>query len=500
MANTLDVPIACSNIGSGGNMSCCYTNDQSNPICESLFPPEGSFLENGCLNGNCVNNCDPRKLYNSALQHNGTGNGKMPILKYMACANIPSIASYVNQGVLSPNITESIQKFIFPHTTEDSLQDVTSAVTDCISSTCRASRNSTFCYTDYCSPVKLLRNNTSPNLEAINTCLNTLCDNTVKALPWADADVIGIGVGDFDLACNYKITDQNSFQVFSSYVMQCIFIVILWLGFFGFAIYQHKRSEPERPSKLEKHYKSWIDLLLEFHKSQCFFSATLMIASLNYGIYKVDMLVTFLLTPLATNSVLPVVFAYLLLLYYRQSSTGVTLLTISVYALSTLVYWSLYWRVIPLGDSIGAFDIYQNFRFKLSALPACGGYSGLSVCPNNEYTRKGLFDASDASRRIKFLTPLIWTYSTLILFALLAYQLYRWRSKRAPNTDSPVWHRAFWFTTIIFLAAIGMQLNVLSISTELNMINPGGWTFGQIVAVTVWIPPLLEYIYSEMSE
>ena len=66
--------------------------------------------------------------------------------------------------------------------------------------------------------------------------------------------------------------------------------------------------------------------------------------------------------------------------------------------------------------------------------------------------------------------------------------------------DSPVWHWAFWFTTIIFLAAIGMQLNVLSISTELNMINPGGWTFGQIVAVTVWIPPLLEYIYREMSE
>ena len=166
-------------------------------------------------------------------------------------------------------------------------------------------------------------------------------------------------------------------------------MVILWLGFLGFAIYQYKRSEPERPSRPGKHYKSWIDLLLEFHKSQCLFSATLMIASLNYGIYEVDMLVTFLLTPLATNSILPVIFAY---------------------------------------------------------------------------------------------------------------QLYRWRFKRGSNTDSPVWHRAFWFTTIVFLAAISMQLNVLSISNELNMINPRGWTFGQIVAVTVWIPLLLEYIYSEMSE
>ena len=204
MANTLDVPIACSYIGSGGNMSCCYTNDQSNPTCEGLFPPEDSFLENGCLTGNCMNNCDPRKLYNSALQQNGTGNGVMPILKYSACVNIPSIASYANQrGVLSPDITESIKKYIFPYTNEESLQYVTSAVTDCISSTCRESRNSTFCYTDYCSPVKLLQNNTSPNLEAINACLNVLCNNTVKALPWADADVIGIGVSGFDLPCNY---------------------------------------------------------------------------------------------------------------------------------------------------------------------------------------------------------------------------------------------------------------------------------------------------------
>lgn len=65
--------------------------------------------------------------------------------------------------------------------------------------------------------------------------------------------------------------------------------------------------------------------------------------------------------------------------------------------------------------------------------------------------------------------------------------------------DSPVWHWAFWFTTILFLAAIGMQLNVLLISTELKMVNPKGWTFGQIVAITVWIPPLLEYIYREMK-
>ncbi|KAE8443846.1 hypothetical protein EG329_001255 [Mollisiaceae sp. DMI_Dod_QoI] len=452
MANTSEVPIACSNIGTGGSISCCYPSDQSSSACQSLFPAEDNVLVNGCLTGNCVNNCDPMGLYNSSVQQNGTGNGQLPILKYLACVNIPSIASYGNQSVLSSNISKSIEGFLFSNTSQERLQRVTSAVTDCISSTCRSSRNSFFCYPEYCSPVKLLRNDTSPNLDAINTCLNTLCSNNVKSLPWADADVIGIGV-------------------FASYVMQCISVVVLWFGLLGFAIHQWKRGEPERPSEPGKHYGFWIDLLLDFHKSQCFFSATLMIASLNYGIYEVDM----------------------------QSSTGVTLLTVSTYALSTMVYWSLYWHFIPLGD-FDAFNIYQNFRFKLSSLPVCGGYSGLSVCPNNESMNVGLFNASDISHRMQVLTPLIWTYSTLILCALLAYQLYRWRSKREINTDSSVWHWAFWLATIVFLAAIGMQLNVLWISTELHMIDPNGWTFGQIIAVTVWIPPLMDYIYCEIRE
>jgi hypothetical protein len=120
MVDTLDVPIACSSFGSGENTSCCYVNNQSSPICNSLFPPENSFLENGCLNENCLDNCDPEKLYHSVLQQSGTGTGAAPIFKYLACAN------------------------------------VTSVVTDCISSTCRRARNSAFCYPDYCSPVKLL--------------------------------------------------------------------------------------------------------------------------------------------------------------------------------------------------------------------------------------------------------------------------------------------------------------------------------------------------------
>lgn len=212
MANSSSDPIACMSIGSSlENPSCCYTNDQSDPICENLT--NGSLLQNGCPSNDCISDCsDVKQIYASRLQQNLTGNGYLPIARYMACANVPSIASYADQGVLSPNINKSVQQYLIPNTSEDDLQTVTSAVTDCLSSTCRNSRNSSFCYDEFCSPVKLLQSNISPNVEEINTCLYTLCSHPVQVLPWADADVIGIGVGSFVLASNYEITNQNCFS------------------------------------------------------------------------------------------------------------------------------------------------------------------------------------------------------------------------------------------------------------------------------------------------
>lgn len=222
-----------------------------------------------------------------------------------------------------------------------------------------------------------------------------------------------------------------------------------------------------------------------------------MVASLTYGIYDIDMLVTFMLTPLATNSILPVVFAYLLLLYHKASSVGVTILTAIVYILSTWVYWSLYKHLIPLTENIDEQYIYQQFMFKLSSIRACAGFSGLSICQN---ITQGSRDVNTARHKLRVLTPLIWTFSTFVFVASLGFQFYQWYSKRGPNTHSPLWQAAYWITTIIFLGAIGMQISVLAISLELKMINPTDWKFGQIVAVTVWLPPLLEYIYREIGE
>ena len=282
--------------------------------------------------------------------------------------------------------------------------------------------------------------------------------------------------------------------------MQCALVVILWAGLLILSMHRSKRGQPERPSeasKPSKHYTAWTDLLLDFHKAQCYFSATLMIASGITASYGVDIVIIFLLVPLATNSVLPVVFAYLLLLYFRPPSAAVTLLTTTVYVLSSVVYWLLYSH-LPLKDGHDADDMYRLYRLQLSTLPACGGYSGLAVCPLRSVVTD-VDQGLDARRKLRVLTPVIWAFSTFVLVASLASQARRHRRPQR-ETESRRWRAAFWLTTTLFLAGVGMQLAVLWTARLLGMVDVRSWGFGQIVAVTIWIPPLLEYLCSEISE
>ena len=242
-----------------------------------------------------------------------------------------------------------------------------------------------------------------------------------------------------------------------------------------------------------------------------------MIAALTYGIYETNMLVTYMLIPLAMNGVLPIAFAYLLLVYYNQPSAGIALLTVTVYILSSVVYWSLYAYLIPIGSKTTQYDVYEQFMYKLSSIPACGGYSALAVCPENMVLGTG--PVRSAGDKLRVLTPLIWAFSAIVLIGLLGYQLYQWHCKRRnsagynppPEYSDPqranhesrhsmVWCIAFWVTAVAFLAGIGMQVSLLTISTSLKMTDCRKWIFGQIVAVTIWVPPLLEYLYEKSSK
>jgi hypothetical protein len=234
--------------------------------------------------------------------------------------------------------------------------------------------------------------------------------------------------------------------------MQCGFVTILWFIFSGFKIRETLRystgseetavrSEKPLPAAQDttpdareqntnvksnhdtpSNQPNFEKFLEEFHVTQCYFSSTIQIAALTYGITSMNMLVTFMLIPLATNGVLPVVFT-LVPLYKRNEKLkpGVIVLTVVCWILSSVVYWMLYSHVTPINSDIDAdtdYAIYRQFYYKLSATDACGGYSALAACPN-KLGRLGRGKILDSSYKIRALTPIFWIFSTVCLLAIL---------------------------------------------------------------------------------
>lgn len=192
----LNGALYCDNIGDTANgLQCCYLNDRLSPVCQRNFLANNNTFSRGCPSGNCITDCQNIGILYSSENQNDPyeGNGRAPIQRYRTCANVPAMVGYSSQPFLTSALPTSINTYVPADTSQDDLKKVTAAITECLTQTCRASRNKTACESN-CSPVNMLTNNTTPNLLGVNQCLNTLCTGGYNSLPFADADVIGIGV------------------------------------------------------------------------------------------------------------------------------------------------------------------------------------------------------------------------------------------------------------------------------------------------------------------
>jgi hypothetical protein len=172
-------------------------------------------------------------------------------------------------------------------------------------------------------------------------------------------------------------------------------------------------------------------------------------------------------------------------------------------------------------------------------LEACGNHSALAACPNN--FNLGYGDITRASYKIRILTPIIWSFATFCLLGIVGAkgrEIWTRRveqqarktlsavekndalsegavsdSQDGNHTDAAnestndakprlitLNNLIYVLVTMCFLAGIGMQLSLLSIATSLDMMDRKDWSFGQVVAIKIWIPPLLAYLYREVEE
>ena len=196
----MENPIFCDHIGNrtlNGTMGCCRLDNQDHPACRDNIRSGADVLENASMS-NLVADCqNTTKIFYSKVQTDGfNATGALPRFRYSVCANAPNMLRYLGQGRLEPSIAEEVGRYVHETASEDSLKSITLAVTDCLTATCRNARNNTRCQTE-CAGVNLLVNSSTPNLQGLDRCMDLLCEggsDVYSSLPYADADVVGIGV------------------------------------------------------------------------------------------------------------------------------------------------------------------------------------------------------------------------------------------------------------------------------------------------------------------
>lgn len=320
------------------------------------------------------------------------------------------------------------------------------------------------------------------------------------------------------------------------------------------------KAASQAEEKLKSHLEALTSGLVEFQKSQCFFAATLQVAALIVlapYLQEVQGKNQILLRLTAANSFAPIMLtlAHIEILAERNSLYLLVLSSFS-FILGTAVYWNAAPQLS--GVSINAYDLYLN-----PAVPviSCGNLAPFAPCYlQNPLFLFGLWpqflgvsynSAGKIGLSVWIMSFLIWSYR--VVYGLATSKLFKPLFQKADRglesifqltklcftaiiTEIPdskhlrnlslKWSRnrivqkvGNWFTKIppvqklkekpfwnylqLVLGTAALLLQLISIIEVLvfssNIINTQ-MSFGQIVALGIWIPVMLEYAYLEISK
>lgn len=187
-------PFFCNNIGNS-TLNCCFISDQSSKECNAIFGDRAAVFGSDVPAPNYLQDCaNLQFIYSSVLDNTvWSGTGTRPYQRYQVCASLSNMIDYRNQSLLGPNIRSKVEDYVPTKASSDQLKNISRATTDCLTATCQNARDVDHCSYN-CSAVNLLINSTTPNVEGIHQCLHALCTGNQTSLPFADADVVGIGV------------------------------------------------------------------------------------------------------------------------------------------------------------------------------------------------------------------------------------------------------------------------------------------------------------------
>lgn len=368
-------------------------------------------------------------------------------------------------------------------------------------------------------------------MTALQTCLTAICSPVTL-----NPDLAGIGVS-LPRIQRPGIALTLCIQVIASFIIQsgiCIIalaalVTLEWLSWSG------------RVTK--NAHTALITALVDFHKIQCFFSCTIQITALilfqesQNGIAQdtnaigspfKDFFDTSILIVLATSGFIPIAFTLACISRYGRQSWYMLIISLITILLGTATLACSYYDVYKYGIQ---YDLYtsnmqnpflynNNYYNNVSVVPTICNIPGsvgelvFPLCGSSKLGHNAVGPTTVANHRMLA----VWANCVAWFVFCAAKHCYNgegnWGKRyglrfhaacvKYPGlktlSRSMCWYR-FWM--ILFLAiwslCFASQFYLFSVYFEHSVISEQ-WSFGQIIAVTIWIPSIVEYVYMEYNE
>lgn len=232
---------------------------------------------------------------------------------------------------------------------------------------------------------------------------------------------------------------------------------------------------------------------------------------------EVDPLNGYALLAISLGGCIGPVFTLLLLHSHGIKSRHSTVLCLASWLLNTVVFYLLFGN---LRSSLNSVDRVDQLLHNMFQTEYCGHSSAMVLC--QEWTGSNPVDYLTDFYNQKMLTdihnvPVLWACTTLVLMVLVALQVLGRRHRpiadctsikqinpmkqtlfrRIPCPSPQCWRFLLLLATIgFFTFALRCQYVMVSTYHAMDVIDTHEWSFGQVVAVLIWVPTLLEVVES----
>ena len=265
-----------------------------------------------------------------------------------------------------------------------------------------------------------------------------------------------------------------------------------------------------------------LESLISFHKAQCYFASTVQITALMlfHGTDGSSILnETSALVVLVTSGFIPVTFGFASITRFGRPNLHLITLSLITSALATAALLAFYHHDNQFGDFDDYYSSLQDDYYMLMGPCAIGGTLGQTLFP---LCGSSLLDNNVISSTIitKWWVWAAWAICMVWMVLCLLYNIVR--AERPPEKvrsilDSLTRHPSmkllnkiagklkgrmliFIVTpTLCFGVCFGVQFYLIILFNQHHLVSQV-WSFGQIIAVTVWLPSICEYCHDVLRK